>query len=292
MRSVRELIDEVTEIRMNPTSVSQWHALVSIQTRARALVADALAIYDYAVQGIDFSVPASTPPCAIALPKGATRVRYVKPAGATDDSVVGWEHYPTPATNLLNITSWTVDTVPTALEVGYEMSSVDMRVPLTDLTVVGTVSSTDTTLQVGAGDSLSTWPPTGFVELYNASGEQREVVAYGARNVTTRTFTGLLRGVEGEPMAFSTGTIVSLVLPAPNAAIPVWVRHAQAQFYDALVADRAFYDKYTAIASEQAMPPAQLAMLARNYEDKAERTFKRTRRVPKPGQHKARRLRR
>ena len=108
----------------------------------------------------------------------------------------------------------------------------------------------------------------------------REVVRYDL--TLPGAFTGLTRGVEGMVWAWTQGCVVSAVYEAPDHTVPVIMAKAQAAMYEFFLKNRAVYDQYTAIASEQAMSVGDLLGLSRAMEDKADRGYKRIRTLPAP----------
>ena len=301
MRSVRQHLEELLDVRADATSVSQWHAVIAVKERARRLLNDALHTYDFHIGGVLFSIGISGMPVTVALHKDVARVTYVELTADTQGvtrrrPVASWRHQPTALTNMLKLeerlTTWLIDRPITYwLEIGYDMSARDVVLPK-DLGLSATLNTSIKGFQVTGGRSIDTFPSVGFLELTHpmTTTDAREVVHY--QFLTATGFSGLTRGIEGEPKLWSQGTVISFAAPMPNSALPVMMDAAQGALYDALLSDRAFYDKYTAIASEQASPPERLAGLARTFEDKAERGFRRTRRLPSPTQFRRKRFRR
>ncbi len=292
MRSLRELQSELLTVRSKPTDVSQWYALMTIEERLRRILVDSIAQYNYPVRGVLYSQTISGMPATIALPKHVTDVEDVVVTGHTTGTksrsqVGAWSHIVTPQTNLLiledSLVTWSLTTTPLYyLEIRYSWDSRDSILP-PDTLIVGTALGTQgASFEVTGGTPADRWQSPGYLELTSPvdGTDAREIVHFS--DVTPTGFTGLSRGVEGFARAWSQDTVVSYVLPVPNRALPVWLKSATASLYDSLVADRAFYDQYNAIASEQASPPERLIGLARTYEDKADRTYRKGRRLQPP----------
>ncbi len=291
MRSLRELQSELLNVRAKPTTVSEWYDVITVEERVRRLLVDAIGQYNYPVRGVLYSQTISGMPVTIALPKNVSQVEDViitgHTTGTASRTVVGaWSHLPTPQTNLLvledSLFTWSLLTTPLYyLEIRYSEDSRDVVLP-PDVTVRGTLNTQATGFGVDGGTPDGRWSSPGYMELTHPvdATDAREIIHYDLALPTG--FTGLSRAVEGGLSGWTEGDIVSYAIPAPNRALPVWLKAAQGSLYDALIADRAFYDKYNAIASEQASPPERLAGLSRTFEDKAERAYRKGRRLPPP----------
>jgi len=301
MRSVREMLDDLLQVRIDPTSISQWYVLMDVTKRARSLLTDVMQTYEFQSRGVLYSQGISGMPVTIALPKNVTRVNYIDITAFTQGvtrrrPVLAFRHIPTAQTNLLYLDEvlslWSMDRpVQYWLEIGYEESAQQHVLP-PDVRVLTAINTAHLGVTVTGGRPVDRWPCPGYIELTSpvTTTDAREVAHY--QFVSATGFSGMTRAVEGQAQSWTTGAVVSFVPAVPNAALPVWMDGANAALYDALVADRAFYDKYNAIASEQASPPERLVGLARTFEDKADRTFRRTRSLPQPAKIRVRRFRR
>jgi len=301
MRSVREMLDDLLQVRIDPTSISQWYVLMDVTKRARALLTDVMQTYEFQSQGVLYSEGITGMPVTLALPKNVTRINYIDVTAHTQGvtrrrPVHAFRHIPTMQTNLLHLdevlSTWSIDRpVQYWLEIGYE-ESVQQHVLPPDVVVLTPITDAVLGVTVTGGTPVDRWPVPGYLEITSpvTTTDAREIAHY--RYVTATGFSGLVRAVEGQAQAWTRGAVVSFVPAVPNRAMPVWMDAANAALFDALVSDRAFYDKYNAIASEQASPPERLVGLARTFEDKADRTFRRTRSLPKPAKVRVKRFRR
>lgn len=304
MRSTRELLKELLQIRVVPTSVSEWYNLVTVEERGRAFLSEAMQTYEFHIRGVLYSQSISGVPVTIAVPENVERIIAIDVVSNSQGAirrraVTDYKLINTPATNLLELNdtlnTWSIQTVPQFfLEVTYEHSSKGIVVP-PDIYLGTGMTATAVGMIVSGGTPVDRWPSPGYAEITPVLvsaldySDVREVVYYSGVGATG--FSGLVRGIEGAPRAWTSG-IISLVIPAPNNALPVWMNVAQASLYHALISDRAFYDKYTAVASDQAAPPERLMGIARTLEDRADRTYTRTRKLPGPLRHAVHRFRR
>ena len=296
MKSLRQLRSDLLNVRLQATSINLWSIDATIIERANRAINDAIATYEITIHGVYTSLAVPTIPTAVAIPKDIGRIysiRSVDRTGVGSRELRDFRQVLTAETNLLymdeGVRVWgaVANWLPVGnLEVYYE--SLQRELP-SDIVVIGATLATDgQALSVSGGSPAAVWPSPGHFELSIpfAGTDIREVIHYEV--ALPSGFSGLRRGVEGMIWQWTQGALVSAIYEAPDKSLPIVMAKGQATMYEFWVRNRAFYDQYTGIASEQALGVQDLVALARSYEDKADRMFNRIKSPPAPGRTKVR----
>lgn len=283
MRSLRQLTDDLVGIRlMNASSVAQWKAAGTIYEYARMAINEGIATFPVRVEAAYTSGVVYGQQVVLPHPVDVvTRVRQVSATSEPRD-LTHWELQATQHTLRLNI----YDTdVSGTLEVVYQY----IQPPLPADVIV--MSDSVGSVCVTCAAPVYTWPkPPAMIEFHMSTGgyDFREVAEYHA--VTADGFSGLVRGIEGAVRFWEAGTTVSACWMADERLVRPVMLMAQAAMYETWIRDRATYDQYTAIASNQAMPLEDLQVLIRDLEGRARIAWKHAapRRLPKPARARLR----
>jgi len=297
MKSLRQLQDELVNLRLTAIDNSLWELKTTLREKTRSAVNDGVAIYESKLRQTYTSLVLTGTPQIIAIPRDIGRVISINVVGATNEvsrKITDWQHRPTAHTNLLQINArshnaWPYVAVePTLAHLDYEPAFRELPADLATLsaltpTALGPVGVT-------GGSPGSTWRAPGYFELSFPSTSTihpvREVVRYNT--VTSTTFDLLERGIEGVQIDWAAGAIISAVYEAPENAMPVIMARAQASMYEFWVRHKATYDQYQALAGEQALTLQDLLTVSRAFEDKADRSHSRIKRPPAPAQARVR----
>lgn len=302
MKSLRQLRTDLLGLRLSATGVSLWEIQATVTERANRAINDAIATYEMHVQAVWTSLNLSNSASVVALPADVGRIVRIEAvqnsvySGETRRLIQAYDHVPTPQTNLLYLNEVAMYEQAQNYEHAEVLYETIQRELPGDLAVIG--AQLDTFMGVGAGFSLggvratggnpaALWKAPGFFELSipytatpGATTSIREVVRYEV--ALPGGFTGLQRAVDGMLWHWTQGALISAVYEAPETTLPVIADKAQAVMYEFWVRNRAVYDQYTAIASEQALSVGDLLGLSRAMEDKADRAYKRIKRPPLP----------
>lgn len=300
MKSLRELTNDLTLIRLQATNVSIWTIQSTLTERARRAINDGIAKYEMHVENVYYSIGITGGQQVIALPDDIQHIIRIEAIGLS-----GWERAQirqydqvvTPFTNLLYIKGqqWPNDInlgrISRNAEIIYETRQPELP---PDVMLMGNSMTAINTKSVfiTGGSPGSVWPDQGYIELSVpwVTTDQREVIRYAG--TTNNAFVNLTRGAEDSvPSAWTQGAVVSSILAINNRGVPVIMESAQATMYEFWVRNRALYDQYTAIASEQAMSVQDLIALSAAHEAKADKAFSRIKEAPKPTTARVRRRR-
>ena len=303
MKSLRQLRNDLVDIRLAATSVSLWHVQASLTRRANRAINDAIATYEFRVTDVYTSLGIGTTPRILSIPRDMRRIIRITATGSTlagsyPREITQYRHIPTPHTNLLEINEVAAGLTTELVRVEYEGDIPELPI---DLAVIApTVTTGANSVTVTGGEPASLWPSTGYFELsipFRDTGgvglsegtTVREVVRYDIALPTA--FTGLTRAVEGQLWAWTQGTLISAVYRAPDSTVPVIMDASQAAMYEYWVRHRAMYQEYSGIISESALDISELLGAARAYEDKADRKYRRIKTTPQPSMAKVRQRR-
>lgn len=285
MKSARELVQELTGIRLSATNTSLWSMVVTAQERALVAINDAIRVYEFNYKETFSSIPVETR--VVAIPKEVKRVlnvNYIDPTSGRILPVPNISHVPTARTNLLYVNMTQAPSNTSYLEMEYEARLEEFP---SDLLTLGPVSNTAVTITVP--DLVSSkWPSSGYLELtdYSFGTSMRELVRY--TSVDNSQFKGIVRGIDGESLNFLGVAKVSCVLPVDNKAVAVIMAAAEANMYNYWISNRAAYDYYTAAAGLGQADLSDIVTLVRISEEKAERRYRRIREAPSPGRARRR----
>ena len=277
MKSARQLVSELTGIRLNATSVSLWNIADEVTEYARQAINNALALYPPVIEDVYTSGVSGGAGSEVALPRSVEGVGGIYRAGTDSTSLVRVEHFrvhPTPATTWVEV----LDSYEGRLDIHYYYKLPELP---KDIYVV---SDSSTIVNVSSGEPpVAYWPaPPVYVEAtYRSQPEYREV--FEANYYTVGAVHHLTRAVEGYgPTSWSPGAQLSLVVQCREKALVPVLLQAEANLYQTWVRDRAAYDQYTAIASSQAMDIETLLTIIGNLEIRARTQYRQVRNVMKP----------
>jgi len=287
MKSLRQLTNELTGVRMNATNVSLWHASATLIETARTAINDAIGIFPIRAQEVDIGniVQAGG---IVVLPRRIEEIVRVEVAGDTVTSrhaLNHWDFYPTHQTTYLRIHDVTSSS---RVDVTYLYPQGALPIGLYVASDVG-ITGILTTPSFAPG---SQWPAgAGYLELSDQSTgvqELREIVRY--ERVNASGFWEITRQVEGSTGTWPPGiSYISPVWVAPTNAMRPVMLQAQASMYEFWITHRVQYEQYTAIASMQALSLEELQLLIRDLEARAAVARRRNRRLPPPAAGKLRR---
>lgn len=285
MRSYLDLRGELLGARLSATNVSLWSQQETLFERARVALNDAIGMRPARVQAVFTSGVLAEG--IVVLPRNAERISQVWAVGDTQTAATEVTHYhlfATAQTTYLRV----YDAVSGRLEISYEFPQPEFPRPLKVVE-----DGEGHLICTGEGSPAFVWPvPPAYIEVRyeTTSGAYahylREVMLY--THATPTSFSGLIRGVEGHQMQWPSGADISLCYVAPNSHIRGLMLMAQAVFYEYLLSNRAMYDQYTAIASDQATPLQEMQVLVRDLEMRA-RLASRGKSIPRPASGRLRR---
>jgi len=288
MKSYYDVTQDLLGIRLSATRNSLWSVEGTIRAHAVRALNDGMAMFPITTRKVYMSAVVHTLGARIGLPPEITTPREIRLASNSYGDSRPIPHYtiiPTPFTSYLTIH----DNITGMLEIMYDKKITYAPV---DVTTYGWEYSGT----LGHGLKLNTkldpdlrdWRPSAQAKIHWTS-TTREI------NITEF----ITRHVPEDPQSidklwkispanttqgtknFSQNLVVSQLIPDEGALRPA-VLQAQAVFYDFMITDRALYDQYTAIASEQALPLRDLFVLVGQYEARAIQAYRRTRQVPEP----------
>lgn len=296
MKSLRELRTDLTGIRLQATNVSLWNLAATVDENARRAINDAIATYEAGITAVWTSLVVAEGAQVVALPRDVKRIISIRIHGHTnyqDRNLSDWRLVATPQTNLLYFGN---QPQPYAVarnvlfaqgEVEYEPIHHELP-PDVYLLSPGLTSA----VQVSGGTPAVHWKAPGYAELTSpVSGtDVREVIHYQVALPTG--FTGITRNIEGTPSSllnWTRGAVVSAIYEAPENMHRTIMSAAQGAMYEFWVRNRGLYEQYTAIASEQALDVGDILSIARAFEDKADRTYSRVKKPPRPARARVKR---
>jgi len=275
MRSLRQLKEQLTGVRLDATNIAQWNVAAAVGEYARIAINDAVNVFPTQVEMVHTSGVLQNG--VIILPKRVDSIVRVETVGETVTprrEVKHWYLCPSPSTVFLRVHG----DISGRLDVTYRY-----RQPPLPADVALTATASAGYVTVSGASPVWTWPASPmFIELTYTTGgyELREVAMYTA--LTPSSFTGLVRAVEGPVGDWPAATVVSACWAAPDEDLRPVMLMAQAVMYEFFIRHRALYDQYTAIASMQAMTLEELQILIRDLEARARLDFESRRRVPQP----------
>ena len=290
MKSLRELREELTGIRLAAVETSIFNVVTTVNKRALVALNDALRTYEFPVVEVYTSAQLTGPANVIVMPKNTRRILEIRglPDAATGRSETNLEYryFPTSMTKYLIVNIH--DTMQAGrVDVRYEYRLTEFPEDLVTMTTipVGSVqffAGTDTLVGTAAF-----WEGPGYIEFTNnSSGNPREVIWYESLAHTSNSrvvFRNPVRAVEGAESSWPTGTKVSKAVPIDPEALAVIQPAAEANMFAYLAGHRALYDQYTIIVGVGALDITDILAMVRTIEDRADRRYKRQKKAPAPG---------
>jgi len=299
MKSLSELTEQLTGIRLAAVDTSLWSMTATLAERARLAINDAIAVHKYHYNEIEHTIQLPYGASIIAIPPNAERVVSVGVWDASMSAMVNVtdiEHLPTPQTNMVRVkVSPPLNNAPRWLQVEYEARIQEL--PPTASLQQNISPFGGTQIIVAYPYKVkSEWPETGYAcieAMVTTQAGHRELVHYGAVTAS-QGFLCDVRGLGGTPIcswAVNSSVTISPVLVAPPEIVPVIMAEAEANMYHYWVGHRAQYDQYIAVAGIQAMDVQELEGLVRTLEARADRRSRRVRKAPKVGKASVRYMR-
>ena len=304
MKSLDELQAQLLDIRISAANDSLWSLGATIGNRARTALNDAIGAYKYRVSEMFTSGQVTDRAVAIVMPSNTDRViavHAVDSSGATRVPIKAYTFLPTTMTKLLRIDQQ-VKLLPATeairdVEVEYEARLKQFPAPLAIASEYGTqaagMNSAISWVGATGGSPITTWESPGYFEITPAADTdreyRREVVRY--QLATPTGFTGITRAVEGAPQIWSGGDTVSPVFEGPAHAVPTIMAASEASMYHFWISHRSLYDQWAAVSGLQAIDTEQLLGLVRTEEDRADRRYRKSKKLPRPGDAQIRRHR-
>lgn len=299
MRSLHDLQSELLDVRISAANDSLWSLGATIGERARLALNDAVATYKYRVSELFTSGQVADRSVAIVMPKNTDRViaiHAVDSSGTTRVPITAFNLLATPMTTLLRIDQQ-VKLLPgteavRTVEVEYETRLKEF--PIT-LHLAAQLTSGETGfVDITAGSPVLFWESPGYFEVTPLADtgirlSHREVIRY--EQALPTGFTGLTRGVEGYAIAWSGGDRVSPVFEGPTEAVPVIMAAAEATMYKFWQSHRSLYDQWISVSGVTQLSTEELLGMIRTEEDRADRRYRRTKKLPRPGDIQTRRHR-
>jgi len=290
MKSLREIREELTGIRLAAVETSIWNVVTTINKRALVAINDAIRTYEFPVMEVYSSANLATTANVIVMPQNTRRILGIR---GQPDTITGrvetnleYRYFPT------TMTKYLVINVDNTLEAGrvdihYEYRLTEFPEDLLLMTAVPKVSvqffaGTDT-----FGGVPAQWEGPGYVELTNtSSGNAREVIWYESVVHTDNNkvvFRNPVRAVEGATGLWPAGTKVSKTIPIDPEALAVIQPAAEANMFAYLAGHRALYDQYSILVGVGALDITDVLAMVRTIEDRADRRYKRQKKAPAPG---------
>jgi len=287
MKSLNELRTDLLGVRISAVNQTLWSIGATVNDRARKALNDAIGQYKFRVTEVWTSIAFDGNNMVIVLPRNVesvSAIHAIVESGWGRTPIVHYRHVPTPMTNMLYVPDWVkiYDTgtgVNRLVELEYEtrLKEFPNDVYLNAAITTGEVESA----VVSGGTPAAVWPSPGYFEISSmADTDIREVVKYEL--ATPTGFTGLTRKVEGILMAWGAGERVSACFEGPLDSIPTLMSAAAASMYNFWTSHQALYTDWKAAAGLRDLSPEDILGLVRTEEDRAERRYRKVRRVPRP----------
>lgn len=281
LRSGRQLVDELTGIRIAAVDTSIWSIVTTVRERARLAINDALQTYPIPISRVFNSL--SLPDTGIyVLPAEVDRITNiiaVTSSGSTSKFVTGFRHIPTEQTNLIEVK------VTGAVVARVEYESRVTELPSDLLQKSGSDLTTGSLTLTVSKPMFEVWPRQGYIELTPmAATISRELVYYNSL-APTGNFYLTSRGAGGtsaQAWTASHSIRVSPVVMMPPQGLAVIMKGAEGNMYSYWAGHRAMYDQYVAIVGESGMDVTDVLALVRVFENQADVRYTRIKRPPGP----------
>ena len=299
MRSLQDLEVQLLDVRISAANDSLWSLGATIGERARLALNDAISVYKYRVSELFTSGQVADRAVQIVMPKNTDRViaiHAVDSSGTTRVPIKAFSLLATPMTKLLRIDQQVklipATTAMRAVEVEYEARLKEF--PFTVFLNATVTSGETNSVVVTDGSPALFWESPGYFEITPGAAtslahSHREVIRY--EQALPTGFTGLTRAVEGYAIAWSGGDRVSPVFEGPTEAIPVIMAAAEASMYKFWQSHRSLYDQWISVSGVTQLSAEELLGMIRTEEDRADRRYRKTKKLPRPGDAQIRRHR-
>ena len=295
IKSSRQLISELTGIRLAAVDTSLWGIVTTLNERARVALNDALRTYPIPVRAVHNSIPYLTSNLQpVAIPEDVEHIVGITAVSASELTtriqITHWIHKPTPYTNMLEmeIPSYFV-TEHSSAGSGRYWLTIDYETYFRELprerSLLANFTAAATEIPVSGGSSIAgEWPAIGFAELITVAGAalvpegMREIVHYNSISTLSGYLSADKRGVFGSLVgAWSAGASVSVypVVAFQSEVLPAVMLQAEANMYSYWAGHRAQYDIYTTLAQQAQLDVTEILQLVATYEKRASDKYER-----------------
>jgi hypothetical protein len=278
MKSMRQLREELLDVRLGASQTSIWSIATTLTKRAHAAINDAIRLYDFRL--VDVYTSLSPTVRVQTVPRNIVSIvtlDLVDNSLTSIKPVVNFDFRRTPTTSQLVIN----ESLPSSgARLEAEVETRLQEAP-EDIFLVDAMSTTVGVCTVSGTQPVSYWPTTGYLEFTRTDTLCREVVHYGC--ATPTGFTGITRGVIGPATEWPTGARISCVIPMEQDAVACIMAGAEAAMFNYWVGHRADYDQYSALAGVSSIDIKDLLGIVSVAEERAERRYRRIHHAPKPG---------
>lgn len=293
IKSSRQLIAELTGIRLAAVDTSLWGIVTTLNERARVALNDALRTYPVPVRAVYNSIPYRTSNLQpVAIPEDVERIIDVVAVNAleltTRIQITNWKHKPTAYTNMLEleIPSYFI-TEHSSASVGNYWLTIDYETYFREFPRERALSTTFTpTMSVmtlhDSGSIPGEWPAVGFIEFITAAGAVsvpdgvKEYAHYNSINGLYGFLNVDRRGIFGSmPETWASSVWVYPVVAFTSEALPAVMLQAEANMYSYWAGHRAQYDIYTTLAQQAQLDVTEILQLVATYEKRASDKYER-----------------
>lgn len=280
MKSLRELREDLTGIRISAASDSLWNIVATINDRARIAINDALNVYAFYTPEVYNSISPNTRVSVV--PRDIARVvalNQVSPSSGKVLPVTAFNLLPTPVTCMLMVQALpSKSDTDSYLEMHYQSRLTQLP---EDTFLGATLPQDNTSPIVSTGCSpVSYWRAPGYLEITHPSRTSREIVRYECVGPTG--FSCITRAVVGEYLEWPEGSRISVVAPIADESVAVLMQHAEGNMYQFWVSHRTQYAQYTANAGLSAVDLSDVVTLVRLSDERAERRYAKITRATSP----------
>lgn len=290
-QSLRTLREELTGVRLGASDTSLWSIVTTVNQKARNAINDAVRTYPFESVAVYSSAILPSSGVTIAIPPAIERIINIEAVEASGLGTIvprDFDHIPTGTTNLLTVHITRAPTTTFFLKIEYARRT---EMFPEDLSLAASVTSSGGTVQVARPEALAhEWEPEGYLELSDPDVDNIEVCYYNSIQHDLG-FNVIGRGQLGTPIgtwAVGSSITVSPVISAPPESVAVIMAGAEANMFNFWLSHRALYDQYTALTGLQTLDIAELLGIVRTTEDRADRRYRKLKKVPRVTQAKLR----
>lgn len=294
IKSLRELSEELLQVRLSATNSSLWAIAATIEERAQVALNQAVGEFPIHSQGVYTSIrfPGNQGPIAIpSFVESVQRLEAVHHTGGGVTAITHHRHVPTEITNYLYMYNVPGNVTPsTPLNMEYTRKLEEFPA---DLFLVGGIDKSADLggFQISGGVPIGNWPSEGFLELTPITDTgNRELMYYHSASVNTIIVD--LRAIGSVAHSFMPGARVSFAQPMNEQQKAVIMAAAEGEMYNFWHGHQAQYDRFISASGLQQLDTATILTLARARKQDAERARLKTRKLPPAGKKKHRGRRR
>ena len=286
-KSLRQLQEELTGIRVSAADTSLWSMSATVSERARVAINDAIKTFPFYVRHLENTITLPYGVTNISVPPNVDRVVGVS---MWDSSMVAMvnltdvKHIPTPQTNMIRV-NVTKSVVNTSRWVTLEYEARVQELPLNDALGANLLPVSGSIYPANPSLVAATWPSRGYFELTRTDGSLvgvREVVYYKGTN-HSMGFVDVDRGVMGTKQLYwpiSASVTISPVLASPPNMLAAIMAEAEANMYAFWVSHRSMYDQFVTLAGQSSLDVTEILTMVRTLELRADRRASKITRAP------------